>query len=75
MLAEQLLPPVNPLPRMDIRRVRDSAVSRAFCQIGSVCFHVPLPWFHEVFENDRVWERFAATWRITMASRSRPRRS
>jgi ribosomal protein S18 acetylase RimI-like enzyme len=23
-----------------------------------VCFHVPLPWFREVFDNDSVWERF-----------------
>ena len=60
MLTESLLPPVKPLPEMEIRRVRDAAGSSAFCQIGSVCFHVPIPWFHEVFDNDRVWERFAS---------------
>ncbi len=47
MLAERLLPPVKPLPSMEIRRVRDAAGSSAFCQI-------------EVFDNDRVWERFAS---------------
>jgi ribosomal protein S18 acetylase RimI-like enzyme len=60
MLAERLLPPVSTLPRMEIRRVRDAAGSAAFCEIGSVCFHVPIPWFREVFDNDRVWERFAS---------------
>jgi ribosomal protein S18 acetylase RimI-like enzyme len=58
MLAERLLPPVKPLPRMEIHRVRDAAGSGAFCEIGSVCFHVPISWFREVFDNDRVWERF-----------------
>jgi ribosomal protein S18 acetylase RimI-like enzyme len=60
MLAEHLLPPANPLPRMEIRRVHDAAESAAFCQIGSTCFHVPIPWFQEVFDNDRVWDRFAS---------------
>jgi len=58
MVAERILPPVKPLPRLEIRRVGDRATSEAFCAIGSVCFHVPLPWFREVFDNDSVWERF-----------------
>lgn len=60
MLTERLLPPANPLPRLEIRRVHNAAGSNAFCEIGSVCFHVPIPWFREVFDNDRVWERFAS---------------
>lgn len=60
MLAQRLLPPIRPLPRMEIRRVCDLAGSAAFCEIGSVCFHVPIPWFREVFDNDRVWQRFAS---------------
>ena len=31
----------------------------AFCAIGSVCFHVPISWFAEVFDGKSVWERFA----------------
>jgi ribosomal protein S18 acetylase RimI-like enzyme len=58
MVAERILPPVKPLPKLEIRCVRDRATSDAFCAIGSVCFHVPLPWFREVFDNDSVWERF-----------------
>jgi GNAT superfamily N-acetyltransferase len=59
MVAECILPPVKPLPRLEIRRVGDAATRDAFCAIGPVCFHVPVPWFREVFDNDCVWERFA----------------
>ena len=60
MVAERILPPVKQLPRMEVRRVCDENTRQAFCSIGSVCFHVPLTWFHEVFESQSVWERFAA---------------
>ncbi len=60
MVAEQVRPPLRKLPAIEIRRVCDAATQDAFCAIGSTCFHVPLPWFHEVFENNEVWERFAA---------------
>jgi GNAT superfamily N-acetyltransferase len=58
MVAERILPPVKPLPHLEIRRVGDLGTRDAFCAIGSVCFHVPLPWFREVFDNDSVWDRF-----------------
>jgi ribosomal protein S18 acetylase RimI-like enzyme len=60
MVAEHILPPAKPLPTMDIRRVCEPATRDAFCAIGSVCFHVPLTWFHEVFDSPTVWDRFAA---------------
>ena len=60
MIAERVLPPVKPLPRIEVRRVRDTVTRNAFCEIGSTCFHVPLSWFREVFDNDAVWERFAS---------------
>jgi ribosomal protein S18 acetylase RimI-like enzyme len=60
MAAEQVLPPARPLPPIEVRRVRAGPGREAFCSIGSYCFHVPLPWFHEVFDDDSVWERFAA---------------
>ena len=59
MVAEKVLPAARPLPRLDVRRVCDSATRDAFCLIGSVCFNVPLSWFREVFEPRGVWERFA----------------
>jgi len=59
MVAERLAPPVRPLPQLEIRRVGDAATRDAFCAIGSVCFHVPIAWFREVFDNDSVWGPFA----------------
>ena len=60
MVADRIAPPVKPLPAVTIRRVADEATRAAFCSIGSVCFHVPINWFCEVFDNDSVWDRFAA---------------
>jgi ribosomal protein S18 acetylase RimI-like enzyme len=60
MLAEDVLPPLRQLPRMDLRRVCDGPVKDAFCAIGSTCFNVPLAWFCEVFDNHGVWNDFAA---------------
>ena len=59
MIADRVLPPVRPLTRMLVRRVEDESTCAAFCQIGSVCFNVPLAWFCEVFENPAVWKEFA----------------
>jgi len=60
MVADHIAPPVKPAPAVEIRRVDGAGTRDAFCAIGSVCFHVPLPWFHEVFENDSVWTNFAS---------------
>lgn len=58
MVASRILLPIKPLPSLEVRRVSDSATRSAFCAIGSVCFHVPLTWFREVFEQESVWDRF-----------------
>ena len=60
MVADRLAPPVKPLPALMVRRVGDAATRGAFCHIGSTCFHVPINWFREVFDNHLVWDRFAA---------------
>jgi ribosomal protein S18 acetylase RimI-like enzyme len=60
MVAEHIAPPVKPLPALTVRRVGDGATRDAFCGIGSVCFHVPIAWFREVFDNRVVWDKFAA---------------
>ena len=60
MTADHILPPMRPLPRIEVRRVADRTTRDAFCEIGSVCFHVPIHWFREVFENELVWDRFAS---------------
>ena len=43
-----------------VRRVSESAGRDAFCEVGSVCFHVPINWFREVFDGGSVWERFVS---------------
>jgi GNAT superfamily N-acetyltransferase len=58
MIADRILPPVRPLPRIDVRRVRGAPTWNAFCEIGSICFHVPITWFREVFDNASVWDGF-----------------
>ena len=60
MAAERVSPPARPLPEIEVRRVRDSRTVEDFRAIGSVCFHVPIAWFNEVFDHETVWERFAA---------------
>jgi GNAT superfamily N-acetyltransferase len=60
MIADRLLPSVKPLPYVDVRRVYDQPTRAAFVDIGSVCFHVPITWFREVFDSESVWDRFAA---------------
>ena len=60
MVADRIAPPVKPLPALSVRRVGDTATREAFCAIGSVCFHVPILWFREVFDNRMVWDKFAA---------------
>jgi ribosomal protein S18 acetylase RimI-like enzyme len=59
MVAERLKPPVRKLPAIEARRVCAGTTREAFCAIGSLCFHVPLAWFCEVFDSDSVWENFA----------------
>jgi ribosomal protein S18 acetylase RimI-like enzyme len=60
MVAEHIAPPVKSAPRLEVRRVADAATRDAFCAIGSVCFHVPLTWFQEVFDNQGVFKQFAS---------------
>ncbi len=56
MVAERVLPPGRPLPRLEIRRVGDDGTRLDFCQVGCACFHLPVDWFCEVFEHDAVWQ-------------------
>ena len=56
MIADKLSAPVRPLPRLEVRPVGDRKTWAHFCQIGALCFNVPLGWFQEVFDDGRVWE-------------------
>jgi ribosomal protein S18 acetylase RimI-like enzyme len=59
MVTEEIHEPVRPPAPLDVRRVCSGPTRDAFCAIGSVCFHVPLAWFQEVFDSPLVWEHFA----------------
>jgi ribosomal protein S18 acetylase RimI-like enzyme len=50
MVAERLRPAERPLPKLDLRPVETERDRAAFCEIGSVCFHVPHGWFVEIFD-------------------------
>jgi GNAT superfamily N-acetyltransferase len=57
MVAGKLADPVRPLPRLEVRSVADRKTWTHFCEIGALCFNVPLAWFQEVFDDARVWEK------------------
>jgi ribosomal protein S18 acetylase RimI-like enzyme len=50
MAAERIRPPSRKLPAMQIRRVDSPRTLDDFRALGSVCFHVPIAWFSEVFD-------------------------
>jgi GNAT superfamily N-acetyltransferase len=56
MEAPRLAPPVRPLPALEVRTVTDERTWSNFCQIGALCFNVPIEWFQEVFRESRVWQ-------------------
>jgi ribosomal protein S18 acetylase RimI-like enzyme len=51
MAAERINRAERDLPGLEFRRVRNEQERRAFCGIGSVCFHVPHGWFEEIFDR------------------------
>jgi ribosomal protein S18 acetylase RimI-like enzyme len=51
MTAERLTPQKRALPELEIRRLDSAALLDDFRGVGAVCFHVPLPWFSEVFDG------------------------
>ncbi|GAC1504157.1 MAG: hypothetical protein NVS1B6_12060 [Steroidobacteraceae bacterium] len=56
MSAEALLPAERQLPELHFEPVANERSRRAFCRVGSSCFHVPPAWFDEVFDQ-RLPER------------------
>jgi ribosomal protein S18 acetylase RimI-like enzyme len=51
MMAQDISRPKRPLPALEVRRVESERTLADFRGIGSVCFHVPPPWFNEVFNE------------------------
>jgi GNAT superfamily N-acetyltransferase len=62
MAAESLVPTWRHLPKIEIRPVHDADSRRAFCEIGAVCFHVPLTWFEEVFDERMTQRQEFVAW-------------
>jgi GNAT superfamily N-acetyltransferase len=58
MAADRLRPPTRPLPEMEVRSMEPGTTLDDFRALGSTCFHVPIAWFSEVFD-ERVAERKA----------------
>lgn len=56
MVLERLKDPERAVPELEVVRVISEPDRRAFCGIGSVCFHVPSDWFNEIFD-ERMKER------------------
>ena len=62
MVAEVLRPPTRELPALEVQAVSDEVSRRAFCQIGAVCFHVPLMWFEEIFDEQTPLRKDCLCW-------------
>jgi ribosomal protein S18 acetylase RimI-like enzyme len=58
MAADRILPPSRRLPEMEVRRVETEEILNDFRAIGATCFHVPIVWFSEVFD-ERLADRNA----------------
>lgn len=56
MLAEKLAAPLRELPRLEVCTVSNEKTWSAFCEIGALCFNVPLAWFQEVFQDPQIWK-------------------
>jgi ribosomal protein S18 acetylase RimI-like enzyme len=50
MVAERLMPPMRPLPVMDIRQARDAQVRQQLSDVNARCYDVPLPVGREAFD-------------------------
>ena len=58
MATDRLRPPTRTLPEMEVRPMEPGITLDDFRALGSTCFHVPIAWFSEVFD-ERVAERQA----------------
>jgi len=66
MVTEALSGPERLCPGLQFRPVTDEIRLREFCQVGALCFHVPPPWFDEIFDRPdrftgvlRAWVGYA----------------
>lgn len=55
MLAASLLPPVAALPRVEVQPVCELALQRAFTEITSISFEIPIGIAQAVYAHDSAW--------------------
>lgn len=55
MIADVLVPPSRDLPELDCRNAADEPTRRAFAQILSAVFGVPLALACDIYGGDRLW--------------------
>ena len=51
MATNKLRPPTRPLAELDVRAMVPGTILDDFRALGSTCFHVPIAWFGEVFDE------------------------
>ena len=56
MIAPALLPPVRPLPAIDLRRVEGETLRHAFTEITAASFDIPSTVAHAVYAQERAWK-------------------
>jgi len=56
MLAPALLPPVTELPPIDLQPVGTGALQRAFTEITSLAFEIPIGIAQAVYAQDTAWQ-------------------
>ena len=55
MAAEQLAPPLHPLPALTIHRVSDEETRSHFSHIMSIAFGIPGPIAQAIYNSERTW--------------------
>lgn len=55
MIAPALLPPLKPLPSIEVHPVANETLQRAFSEITAVSFEIPFTVAHAVYSQDRAW--------------------
>jgi GNAT superfamily N-acetyltransferase len=55
MIAQKLLPPVRPLPKIECRPVSDHSTRCAFAEITSICFEIPPGIANAVYGPQDAW--------------------
>jgi GNAT superfamily N-acetyltransferase len=62
LAAERLAAPSRELPALEYRRVESEPTRNDFCALGASCFHVPIGWFAEVFNESITGDHPFVCW-------------